>query len=61
MSEEALNRAVIEMREVQVAALRDPSLIVLENVNWSVLPRDFWWWPARNTPARATCSCTPRV
>ncbi len=42
MSEEASNQAVIEMREVQVATLRDTSLIVLENVNWSVLPGEFW-------------------
>jgi ABC-type transporter Mla maintaining outer membrane lipid asymmetry ATPase subunit MlaF len=42
MSEEALNPAVIEMREVQVATLRDTSLIVLENVNWSVRAGEFW-------------------
>jgi len=42
MSEEALSPAIIEMREVQVAALRDTTLIVLEDVNWSVLPGEFW-------------------
>ena len=42
MSETVFNPTVIEMRGVQVAALRDPSLIVLEDVNWSVLPGEFW-------------------
>lgn len=42
MSETTFNPAVIEMRGVQIAALRDTSLTVLENVNWSVLPGEFW-------------------
>jgi ABC-type transporter Mla maintaining outer membrane lipid asymmetry ATPase subunit MlaF len=42
MSETVFNPTVIEMRGVQVAALRDTSLTVLEDVNWSVLPGEFW-------------------
>jgi ABC-type transporter Mla maintaining outer membrane lipid asymmetry ATPase subunit MlaF len=42
MSETIFNPAVLEMRDVQVAALHNPSLIVLEDVNWSVLPGEFW-------------------
>ena len=42
MSEKTFNPAVVEMRGAQVAALRDPSLTVLENVDWSVLPGEFW-------------------
>ena len=30
------------MQGVQVAALRDPSLIVLEEVTWSVRTGEFW-------------------
>lgn len=36
------DQAMVEMRGVQVTALRDSSLVVLENVNWSVLPGEFW-------------------
>ena len=42
MSETTFNPAVIEMRGAQIAALRDTSLTVLEDVNWSVLPGEFW-------------------
>ena len=42
MSETVFNPTVIEMRGVQVAALRDTSLTVLEDVNWSVLAGEFW-------------------
>ncbi len=42
MSETTFNPAVIEMRGVRIAALRDPSLTLLEEVNWSVLPGEFW-------------------
>src|ERR1035441_10393366 len=42
MSETTFNPTIIEMRGVQVAALRDTSLTVLEDVNWSVLPGEFW-------------------
>src|ERR1700691_3922592 len=42
MSEEVSKSAVIEMRGVDVATLRDTSLIVLENVNWTVLSGEFW-------------------
>jgi len=42
MSETVFNSAVIEMRSVQVAAMRDTLLTVLEDVNWSVLPGEFW-------------------
>src|ERR1039457_5789803 len=42
MSETVFNPAVIEMRGAQIAALRDTSLTVLEDMNWSVLPGEFW-------------------
>ena len=42
MSESASQSSIIEMRNVQVTALRDTSLVVLENVNWSVAPGEFW-------------------
>jgi len=42
MNEEPAHPAVIEMRDAQVTALRDPSHLVLEHVNWSVLPGEFW-------------------
>jgi ABC-type transporter Mla maintaining outer membrane lipid asymmetry ATPase subunit MlaF len=34
--------AVIEMCDVKVGAMRDISFIVLEDVNWSVAPGEFW-------------------
>ncbi len=34
--------AVIEMRDAGISTLRDSSLIVAENVNWSVAPGEFW-------------------
>jgi ABC-type transporter Mla maintaining outer membrane lipid asymmetry ATPase subunit MlaF len=42
MSENNFNSAVIEMRGVNVAAMRDASFIVVEDVNWSVAPGEFW-------------------
>jgi ABC-type transporter Mla maintaining outer membrane lipid asymmetry ATPase subunit MlaF len=33
---------VIEMHEVSAAALRDPATIAAENVNWTVMPGDYW-------------------
>jgi len=42
MSETTFHPAIIEMRGVQVAALRDAALTVLADVNWSVLPGEFW-------------------
>ena len=42
MNETTINPAVVEMREASVSALRDTTLTVLENVNWSVLPGEFW-------------------
>jgi len=36
------NTAVIEMRGASVGAMRDISFIVLEEVNWSVAPGEFW-------------------
>ena len=42
MSEEAINPVILEMRGVQVTALRDPSLVLLENVDWSVRAGEFW-------------------
>lgn len=39
---EPKNTAVIEMRDASVGAMRDISFIVLEEVNWSVAPGEFW-------------------
>jgi phospholipid/cholesterol/gamma-HCH transport system ATP-binding protein len=36
------NPWIIEMREVSVGAMRDIGCIVLEDVNWSVAPGEFW-------------------
>jgi ABC-type transporter Mla maintaining outer membrane lipid asymmetry ATPase subunit MlaF len=36
------NIPAIEMRGVNVAAMRDASFIVVENVNWSVAAGEFW-------------------
>ncbi len=36
------NTAVIEMRAVCVSAMRDIGFIVLEDVNWSLAPGEFW-------------------
>ena len=33
---------VIEMRGVSVGTLRDTSFVILEDVNWSALPGEFW-------------------
>jgi len=33
---------VIEMRDIQIGTMRDTSLTVLENVNWSVAAGEFW-------------------
>lgn len=42
MSEKMFNPAIIEMREARIGALRDPLFAVLEDVNWTVLPGEFW-------------------
>lgn len=42
MIENNFNPAVIEMRGVNVAAMRDASFVVVEDVNWSVTPGEFW-------------------
>jgi len=42
MSEANDQPAVIEMRGARVTALRDSSLVVLDDVNWTVLPGEFW-------------------
>jgi ABC-type transporter Mla maintaining outer membrane lipid asymmetry ATPase subunit MlaF len=42
MSENNFIPAVIEMRGVNVAAMRDASFVVVEDVNWSVAPGEFW-------------------
>lgn len=42
MSETEVQQAVIEMKDVHVGTLRDPTLAVLENVNWSVSRGEFW-------------------
>jgi ABC-type transporter Mla maintaining outer membrane lipid asymmetry ATPase subunit MlaF len=39
---ESGNQAVIEMNGVSVGAMRDISFVVLEDVNWSVAPGEFW-------------------
>jgi len=36
------NLSAIEMREVGVGAMRDTSFVVLEDVDWSVAPGEFW-------------------
>jgi ABC-type transporter Mla maintaining outer membrane lipid asymmetry ATPase subunit MlaF len=36
------NTPVIKMRAVEVGAMRDLGLTILENVNWSVAPGEFW-------------------
>jgi ABC-type transporter Mla maintaining outer membrane lipid asymmetry ATPase subunit MlaF len=35
-------RPILEMRGVNVAAMRDASFMVIENVNWSVAAGEFW-------------------
>lgn len=42
MSETIFNPAVVEMCGASIGTLRDSSLTVVENVNWSVLPGEFW-------------------
>jgi ABC-type transporter Mla maintaining outer membrane lipid asymmetry ATPase subunit MlaF len=42
MSENDFNPAVIEMRAAQVASLREATFTVLADVNWTVLPGEFW-------------------
>src|SRR6516162_8086233 len=42
MNKNTSSPAVIEMRDANITALRDASLAVLENVNWSVQAGDFW-------------------
>jgi ABC-type transporter Mla maintaining outer membrane lipid asymmetry ATPase subunit MlaF len=36
------NPPALEMRGVAVPSIRDPSTIMVEDVNWSVAPGDFW-------------------
>ena len=42
MNETTFNPAVIEMSGVDITALRDASFTVVENVDWTVLPGEFW-------------------
>ena len=42
MNEAIFNPAVIEMRGTRIGALRDTTFAVLENVNWTVMPGEFW-------------------
>jgi len=42
MNETTFNAPAIEMSGADITALRDTSLVVLENVNWPVLPGEFW-------------------
>ena len=42
MNEAASNPASLEMRAASIGTLRDSSLTVVENVNWSVSPGEFW-------------------
>lgn len=39
---ETFHPAVIEMRGANISSLRDASLTVVEGVNWSVMPGEFW-------------------
>src|SRR5262245_12050150 len=40
--EVAADVPALEMRDVTVASLRDPSMIVIEGVTWTVAPGEFW-------------------
>jgi ABC-type transporter Mla maintaining outer membrane lipid asymmetry ATPase subunit MlaF len=42
MNETAFNPNVIEMSGADITALRDTTLVVVENVDWSVQPGEFW-------------------
>ncbi len=42
MTETTFNPAVFEMLGADITALRDSSLVVLQGVNWTVLPGEFW-------------------
>ncbi len=42
MSEKIFNPAVIEMREANLASLRDTAFTVAAGVNWTVMPGEFW-------------------
>jgi ABC-type transporter Mla maintaining outer membrane lipid asymmetry ATPase subunit MlaF len=42
MNENENQNLAMEMRDVSVAAMRDATFIVLENVNWSVAANEFW-------------------
>ena len=42
MSDNPFNPAIIEMRGAAIGTQRDASLTVVENVNWPVLPGEFW-------------------
>jgi ABC-type transporter Mla maintaining outer membrane lipid asymmetry ATPase subunit MlaF len=39
---ETSTRCAIEMRDVSVGSMRDLETVVVENVNWSVAPGDWW-------------------
>jgi len=42
MSETTFDPAVIEMRGAAISALRDTTLTVVESVDWTVAPGEFW-------------------
>jgi len=42
MNETIFHPAAIEMRDAHITALRDLTFTVVENVNWSVRPGEFW-------------------
>jgi ABC-type transporter Mla maintaining outer membrane lipid asymmetry ATPase subunit MlaF len=42
MSETTFNPAIIEMRGAGIATLRDASSLIVENVDWAVMPGEFW-------------------
>ncbi len=42
MSETTSNSTILEMRGATISTLRDSTLNVVENVNWSVAPGEFW-------------------
>src|SRR6266850_7782355 len=42
MNDPLSHKPVIDMRGVSVGAMRDPSTVVVEDVNWTVAPGDYW-------------------
>jgi phospholipid/cholesterol/gamma-HCH transport system ATP-binding protein len=42
MTEALSHQPLLEMKDAQIVALRDTSLVLLDNVNWTVRPGEFW-------------------